>query len=86
MKDFFLALIILSILTILSTVILGTSQITPPEATTDKIMNLLDSCKIEAIHKKIQADKLSNNILACINRKLEDTNYQTIKNLPTVNN
>jgi hypothetical protein len=55
------------------------------KAPNDHLMSLLRFCKYKVILDKLSESNMNKHLLACINEKLEESDYQLINTLPRLN-
>jgi hypothetical protein len=56
------------------------------DATSEKLLSLLSSCKEYTLDDGVEAADLKNYLLLCINNMLSEGGYKLIKSLPLINN
>jgi hypothetical protein len=55
------------------------------KAPNDHLMSLLRFCKSKVILDEVPKSDMNKHLLACINEKLEESDYQLINRLPRLN-
>ena len=77
--------VIISLLTLMSTTAYSEEQASEQEtAPSDFVLKVLDDCKIYAAEDEVDADRLNQYLLNCINDEMVLSDYRLITKLPTL--